>query len=61
MAHQVKDLALSLLWLRSLLWYRFNPWPSNFRMPWVWQKKKHTIEMFSSRVDINRENKRTKR
>ena len=23
----VKDLALSLLWLRLLLWYRFDPWP----------------------------------
>ena len=23
----VKDLALSLQWLRSLLWCRFNPWP----------------------------------
>ena len=19
---------------------RFDPWPGNFRMPWVWQKKK---------------------
>ena len=26
----VKDLALSLLWLRSLLWHEFDPWPSNF-------------------------------
>jgi len=32
-AQQVKDLALSLLWLRSLLWHRLNPWPRNFRMP----------------------------
>ena len=23
----VKDMALSLLWLRSLLWYEFDPWP----------------------------------
>ena len=29
----VKDLALSLLWLRSLLWYGFDPWSGNFRMP----------------------------
>ena len=27
MAQQVKDLALSLLWLMSLLWYRFDLWP----------------------------------
>ena len=36
----VKDLALSLLWLRSLLWWGFDPWPGNFCMPWAWQKKK---------------------
>ena len=29
----VKDLALSLLWLR------FDPWPWNFRMPHAWPKK----------------------
>ena len=33
---QVKDLALLLPWLRSLLWSRFSPWPPNFHMPWVW-------------------------
>ena len=27
MAEQVKDLALSLQRLRSLLWCRFHPWP----------------------------------
>ena len=27
MAQQVKDLALSLLWLRSQQWHGFNPWP----------------------------------
>ena len=26
----VKDLVLSLLWLGSLLWCRFDPWPGNF-------------------------------
>ena len=31
----VKDLALSLLWLQSLLWRGFYPWPGNFRMLWV--------------------------
>ena len=29
-AQWVKDPSLSLLWLRSLLWRRFHPWPSNF-------------------------------
>ena len=29
----VKDLA------SLLLWRGFDPWPGNFHMPWVWQKK----------------------
>ena len=40
MVQQVKDLALSLQQLRSLLWSRFDPWPRNFHMPWVQTKKK---------------------
>ena len=39
-AQRVKDLALSLLGLGSLLWCRFNPWPGNSRMLWVRPKKK---------------------
>ena len=35
----VKDSVLSLLWLRSLLWLGFFPWPGNVCMPWVWPKK----------------------
>ena len=35
---QVKDLALSLLWLGSLLWHGFIPWPRNFHMPQLWPK-----------------------
>ena len=38
-AQQVKNLALSLLWLRSLLWCEFDPWPGNFCVPRVWTKK----------------------
>ena len=34
----VKDLVLSLLWLR------FDLWPGNFCMPWMWQKKKKERE-----------------
>ena len=34
-AQWVKDLALSLLWLRPLKWCRFDPWPGNFYMPWA--------------------------
>ena len=40
MAQQVKDLALSLPWLRSLLWCEFIPWPGNFHMLLVWPKRK---------------------
>ena len=39
-AQWVKDLALSLLLLGSLLWRRFSPWPRNFHMPWVQKKEK---------------------
>ena len=38
-AQWVKDAALSLLWLRPLLWQGFDPWPGNFHMPWVRRRK----------------------
>ena len=38
-AHWVKD-PVSLLWLRSLLWHRFYPWPGNFHLPQAQPKKK---------------------
>ena len=37
---QVKDLVLSLLWLRPLLWHGFIPWPRIFCTPQVQPKKK---------------------
>ena len=36
----VKDLALSLQQLWSLLWHKFDPWPKNFHMPQVQAKTK---------------------
>ena len=36
MVQQVKDPELSLQQLGSLLWLRFDPWPGNFHMQWVW-------------------------
>ena len=39
MAQRVKDLALSLVWLRWLLWRGLDPCPGNFHMPWAWPKK----------------------
>ena len=38
MAKQVKDLVLSLQWLRSLAWRRFDPWTGKFHMLLVLQK-----------------------
>lgn len=35
MAQQVKDQALSLQWLRLLLWRGFDPWTRNFHMLWA--------------------------
>jgi len=40
MVQQVKDLVLSLQWLKSLLWQGFSVWLGIFRMPWVRPKKK---------------------
>ena len=42
-AQQVKDLGLSLLWLRSLLWHGFDPWLSNFHMNGAQHKKQTEV------------------
>ena len=49
-AQQVKDLALSVQHLGSLLWNGFDPWPGNFHMSWMWPppKKKKTESKRSS-------------
>ena len=40
-AQHIKDpRALSLLWLKSLLWHRFDSRPRNFQMPWERLKEK---------------------
>ena len=47
----VKDWALLLLWLE------FDPWPSNFCMPWEWgkkKKKKKTNETEINKCQIKR-------
>ena len=43
MAQWVKDPVLSLKRLRFLLGLRFYPWPGNFRMLWVWTKKRYFL------------------
>ena len=50
MAQWVKDLALSLLWLGSLLWHKFDPWPWNLHMPWTWPKKQSKVKSIDSRL-----------
>ena len=44
MAQRVKDLALSLLWLRLMLWRRFSPWPGSFHMAQVQPKMKKGVK-----------------
>ena len=36
----VKDLVFLQLWCRSQHWFRFDPWPGNFHVPWGQLKKK---------------------
>ena len=45
MAQQVKNPALTLLWLRSLLWHGFNLWPKNHHLCVQSKKKKDTNEL----------------
>ena len=45
---RVKDLALSLLCVWSLLWHGFNPQLENVCMPRVQEKKKERKEMVES-------------
>ena len=55
MAQWVKELALWLLWLGSLLRHAFDPWPRNFHMPWVQpkRKKKKIRSSHSGSVETN--------
>ena len=52
MAQQVKDPALSLQWLWSLLWHGFCPWPGNFHMPCIWPEKEKNLinDQFSAKI-----------
>ena len=40
MAQWIKDTALPLQQLRSLLWHRLDPWSGNVHMPWAQPKDK---------------------
>lgn len=45
-AQEVKNPALSWLWLGSLMWHRFGPWPWNFHMPFGKKKKKELNSLY---------------
>ena len=49
-AQQVKDPVLSLLWFRSLLWQRLDPWPRNFCMLGAKKKKKRKLSQRLSHI-----------
>ena len=44
-AYQLKDLVLSLLWLRTTLWRGFDPWLGKFCMPQNKKLKKMMMMM----------------
>ena len=47
----VKDLALSLQQLESLLWCSFDPWPGDFHMAWVQEKKVFKYNYHASKIN----------
>ena len=51
LAQWIKDLAQLCLWRRSQLWLRFDSWPGNFHMPWVWLKKEKKEEQQKPMAD----------
>ena len=54
MVQQVKNPALSLKRLRSLLWHGFHPWPANFPHAMDEAKKRKTtwVRKFKKQSDI---------
>ena len=55
----VKDPALSLQWLGSLLCHGFDPWSKNFHMLWAWpkwkKKKKTSLEKVNLQIFTSQE------
>ena len=50
MVQWVKDLVLLQLWCWLQLRLRFDPWPGNFHMLWVWPKKIMTKKALRSGI-----------
>ena len=36
-----------------MLWHRFDRWPQNFHMPWVWPKKKKNVWSLNIRCGVS--------
>ena len=53
MVQWVKDPALSLQWLRSLLWHGFHLWLGNFHMSWAWPKTKEKKRVVLNNFSIH--------
>ena len=52
MVQQVKDPALSLLWLGSQLWHNFDLWPWKFPMLWARPKRKKREKLQAVYISI---------
>ena len=46
----VKDSALSQLWRRSQMQLRFETWPGNIHIQWVWLKKEKKNGQFEHKL-----------
>ena len=53
MAQYVKDPALSLQLLGSLLWHSFDPWTGELLMSWMQSKKKKQKKLYKGKPDTN--------
>ena len=52
MVQQIEDPALSLQWLRSLLWCGFSPWTGNFNILWARPKKKKKKKAAAAKLPL---------
>ena len=43
---------LSLLWLGSLLWHGFDPWPGIFHMLWLQPKKVFFVQSYNEFIVV---------
>ena len=58
---QAKDPVLSLLWLRSLSWRGFNPWPQNLHALGVAKKNSESVGQRSAHTFLKKMQKQFNR